>query len=245
MNGVNVNILGVANHQDLPGFGTAVPDSLQEHRVKAMQAFGSNAWRTAHNCPTSALLDATDKLGMLVWDENHHNGQTDEAMTLARRDRNHPSIIIWSICNEALCNADGNGNESPASIAAAQEIIDVYHNIDHIMKRPVSSNQNGWNTPDTFLDLVGVDYAVETYDKVKELIPSKPIISSETASSVSDRGEYSNDFASGIVTGFDTEAPSWGSTAEDAWGGVSIKDNQGIFTRKYVSGGFTWTGEIL
>ncbi|GMH50795.1 hypothetical protein TL16_g00871 [Triparma laevis f. inornata] len=242
LNDVPTKILGVANHQDLPGFGTAVPDSLQEHRVKAMQAFGSNAWRTAHNCPTSALLDATDKLGMLVWDENHHNGQTDEAITLVRRDRNHPSIIIWSICNEALCNADGNGNESPASMVAAQEIIDAYHSIDDKMNRPVSSNQNGWNTADTFLDLVGVDYAVETYDNVKDLIHNKPIISSETASSVSDRSEYINDNDAGIVIGYDTEAPSWGSTAEDAWGGVNVKNGQGILTRDFVSGGFTWTG---
>ncbi|GMH97994.1 hypothetical protein TrST_g1245, partial [Triparma strigata] len=95
---------------------------------------------------------------------------------------------------------------------------------------------------DTFLDLVGVDYAVETYDDVKNLIPSKPIISSETASSVSDRGEYSNDYGAGIVTAYDTEAPSWGSTAEDAWGGVSVKNDQGILTRDFVSGGFTWTG---
>ena len=90
-----------------------------------------------------SLLDATDEFGMLVWDENHKNGQTEEAVTLVRRDRNHPSVIIWSICNEALCNADGLGNESPGSMEAAQDIIDVYHSLDPLMNRPVSSNQNG------------------------------------------------------------------------------------------------------
>jgi beta-galactosidase len=143
LNGVATKILGVANHQDLPGFGVAVPDTLQSHRVLKMQEFGANAWRTAHNCPSSSLLDATDEFGMLVWDENHKNGQTEEAVTLVRRDRNHPSVIIWSICNEALCNADGLGNESPGSMEAAQDIIDVYHSLDPLMNRPVSSNQNG------------------------------------------------------------------------------------------------------
>ena len=93
-------IRGTANHQDFAGVGVAVPDALQTFRVRALKAIGMNAWRTAHNAPTVALLEAADREGMLVWDENHRNGQYDEAATLVLRDRNHASVIIWSICNE-------------------------------------------------------------------------------------------------------------------------------------------------
>ena len=95
LNSRRTKILGACNHQDFGGLGVAVPDALQEHRVERMKSFGINAWRTAHNPPTPGLLDATDKLGLLVWDENHKVDRSAAAETLVRRDRNHPSVIIW------------------------------------------------------------------------------------------------------------------------------------------------------
>ena len=71
LNGRSFKILGNANHQDFPAVGVAVPDHLQWHRVAMQKNYGSNGWRTAHNPPTPALLDATDQLGFVVWDENH------------------------------------------------------------------------------------------------------------------------------------------------------------------------------
>ena len=97
LNGVSMKILGAANHQDFAGVGVAIPDHLQWHRVQKLKDMGGNGWRTAHNCPTEALLDACDELGFLVWDENHRNGQDDELRRLVLRDRNHPSIVIWSV----------------------------------------------------------------------------------------------------------------------------------------------------
>jgi beta-galactosidase len=108
--------------------------------------------------------------------------------------------------------------------------------------RTVSANQNDWLGPRTPLDLRGVDYGTPTYDVVHALAPSIPMISSETSSAVSDRGEYKNDKSAGHVTGYDTEHPSWGQTAEGAWGGIGQLLGQGILTREYMSGGFTWTG---
>jgi beta-galactosidase len=102
LNDKSVKIKGTCQHQDFAGVGVAVPDVLQEYRVKALKGIGGNGWRTAHNCPTEALLDTTDKLGMVVWDENHRNGQPDEMEILIRRDRNHPSVVIWSLCNGTL-----------------------------------------------------------------------------------------------------------------------------------------------
>ena len=107
LNGVPTKVKGFANHQDFAGVGVAVPDALQTYRVWRIKQMGANAWRTAHNPPTPALLDECDKQGLLVWDENHRNEQTpdmlDDLRSLVLRDRNHPSIVMWSLCNEALC----------------------------------------------------------------------------------------------------------------------------------------------
>ncbi|HEV2320402.1 MAG TPA: glycoside hydrolase family 2 TIM barrel-domain containing protein, partial [Verrucomicrobiae bacterium] len=114
LNGRHVEIQGTANHQDFAGVGIAAPDSLQAWRVEQLKAMGCNAWRTAHNPPSDALLDACDRLGMMVMDENRHLGDAEtpkspsgttctnfsELDTMILRDRNHPSIIMWSMCNE-------------------------------------------------------------------------------------------------------------------------------------------------
>jgi len=196
LNDQPVKILGSANHQDFAGLGVAIPDSLQAHRIKKMQELGGNAWRTAHNAPNEGLLYAADKLGMLVWDENHRNGQTDQATTLVKRDRNHPSIIIWSICNEALCNSDTDYN---VIMSDAQDIKAIFKKFDPLGQRVVSANYNGWSQTDRdvpgadLLDLLGFDYATDSYDEWHAADKTHPSISSETSSAVSDRGEYAND----------------------------------------------------
>jgi len=216
-----------------------VPDHLQWHRVAKLQEFGSNGWRTAHNAPAPSLLDATDELGMLVWDENHRNGQLSEAATLILRDRNHPSVVIWSICNEVLCNTATDW------VKEALAVKEVMHTLDPLSGRPVSANQNGWLGPNTPLDVQGVDYSTTSYDSVHSKAPGIPIISSETSSAVSDRGEYVNNATSGHVSGYDSNYPGWGQTAEGAWGGIGEADGQGILTRQFVSGGWTWTGPLV
>ncbi len=104
LNGKPVKIQGTCNHQDFIGVGVAVPDRLQFWRVRQLQKMGANAWRMSHNPPTPSLLDACDELGMLVMDENRHVGDSEdnlaEVANLVQRDRNHPSVIMWSMCNE-------------------------------------------------------------------------------------------------------------------------------------------------
>ena len=104
LNGKPVKIQGTCNHQDFVGVGVGVPDTLEYWRVRQLQRMGANAWRMSHNPPTPALLDACDELGMLVMDENRHVGDSEENLAevanLVQRDRNHPSVIMWSMCNE-------------------------------------------------------------------------------------------------------------------------------------------------
>ena len=119
---------------------------------------------------------------------------------------------------------------------------DLMHSLDPLSGRPVSANQNGWIGPSTPLDVQGFDYSTGSYDGWHAQAPNIPSISSETSSAVSDRGEYADNETAGHVSGYDNQYPGWGESAEQAWGGVGEGNGQGILTRPFISGGWTWTG---
>ena len=104
LNDQPLKLLGTCNHQDHAGVGVAVPDAIWDFRIRRLKEMGSNAYRAAHNPPAAEFLDACDRLGMLVMDENRNFGSTPEHLRqldwLVRRDRNHPSVILWSVFNE-------------------------------------------------------------------------------------------------------------------------------------------------
>ncbi|CAE7660345.1 lacZ, partial [Symbiodinium pilosum] len=147
LNGLPTKILGTANHQDFAAVGVAVPDHLQVHRLRKLKEFGSNGFRTAHNPHNEALLHAADQEGVLVWAENHRNGQDDEMEVMIKRDRNHPSIVIWSICNENLCHSDN-------IVEDAKRLKALAHRLDPAMGRPVSANYNDFNGNQTPMDVL-------------------------------------------------------------------------------------------
>ncbi|BDI30293.1 beta-galactosidase [Capsulimonas corticalis] len=251
-----VKIQGVCNHQDFAGVGVAVPDTLQYWRVRKLQSMGANAWRTSHNPPNIAVLDACDKLGMLVMDENRHLGDTEdgkasmttpyedlaEVQTMVRRDRNHPSIILWSMCNEEGIQSTEHGAKIFSAMRDAVRKYDA--------TRPVSCAMNGGYDSAVGItsveDLQGINYNPSAYDWFHKAHPTLPLYGSETASQVATRGIYSwdtfkNDTGSftgvpekGYVSAYDVNAPNWAETAENAW--------KPIGERSYVAGGFVWTG---
>ena len=104
LNGKPVKLKGTCNHQDHAGIGAALPDAVQYYRVRKLQEMGCNSMRTSHNPPTPELLDACDELGMLVFDETRMMSSNPEGLSqfenLVRRDRNHPSVFMWSMGNE-------------------------------------------------------------------------------------------------------------------------------------------------
>ena len=104
LNGRAVKLKGVNMHQDHPGVGAGIPDALQLYRLKKLKEFGCNAYRSSHNPMTPEMLEACDREGILVIEENRLTGKNDEHIRLLKRmierDRNHPSIILWSIGNE-------------------------------------------------------------------------------------------------------------------------------------------------
>ena len=139
LNGKPVKLQGTCNHQDFAGVGVAVPDSLEQWRVRKLQEMGDNAWRMSHNPPNPELLDACDQLGMLVMDENRHLGDTYSDHTAAGtpdsdlgdlagmilRDRNHPSIIMWSMCNEEGLQS------TPEGARLFSAMMKVVHQVRH------------------------------------------------------------------------------------------------------------------
>lgn len=240
-----VKIRGACNHQDFAGVGVAVPDALQFFRVSKMKSTGINGWRTAHNPPTPGLLDAADRLGMLVWDENHKVDRPAEAEALVRRDRNHPSVIIWSLCNEGMCDRGIKGGV-PAFDAAGLIDKQIFEKFDPLMGRVVSANPHdfkNWSTNDTILDLIGLDYPCAhgpCYQQVHDWSPTIPIIASEFSSTTSDRGTYARSpnvtEARGDGGGVPENKASMSRSAE-AW--------KPILTLPYVSGGFEWSGRMI
>eukprot|EP01084_Bolivina_argentea_P271369 461727_1 len=107
LNNEYVKMTGFCNHQDFAGCGTAMPDRVNRFRVQHLQEMGANSWRMSHNPPNPELLDFADEYGLLVWDENRNFANNSQYLQdqedMINRDKNHPSIVIWSLCNEGGC----------------------------------------------------------------------------------------------------------------------------------------------
>lgn len=233
INGRHVWIQGMCNHQDMAGVGSALPDRLQYYRLERLKEMGCNAIRTSHNEPTAALLDACDQLGMLVLDENRRLGTNTEPLSQLshqiRRDRNHPSVFMWSLCNEEPLQTTSTG----------ASIIQVMQNLVHSLDstRLCTAALNDWEVGFSLvLDVNGFNYQLGQQDIFHSEYPYWPIIGTETSSLVSDRGIYTNDVANGYVWGYDLESSvaNWGEPAEVWW--------PYYYSRPWASGGFSWTG---
>ncbi|MFP4364368.1 MAG: glycoside hydrolase family 2 TIM barrel-domain containing protein [Spirochaetia bacterium] len=234
LNGKAVKLKGTCNHQDHAGVGVALPDELLKWRIEQLKDMGSNAYRCAHNPPAKELLDECDRQGMLVIDELRKFGTDSQALAelehTVKRDRNHPCIILWSIFNEEPIQGTITGEK------IAHTMANYVHSLDSA--RPVTAGMNGGHLEEHSavlpLDVAGINYFIHTYDEFHKLHPEKPVIGSETASTLSVRGEYKNNREDCILSAYDENAPQWGATAEDAW--VPIKN------RSFMAGTFVWTG---
>ncbi|HXR46529.1 MAG TPA: beta-galactosidase GalA [Candidatus Limnocylindrales bacterium] len=235
LNGKHYELYGTCNHQDHAGVGAAIPDALQEFRVKKLKEFGCNAIRTSHNPPTPELLDACDRLGMLVLDESRLMGSDSENMKKwddqIRRDRNHPSVAIWCIANEQFMVQD-----TPQAASVARTMQDYVKQIDPL--RPVSyasPEDDVFRGIDSVIEVRGWNYHYgPQMDKYHAAHPNQPNVGTEQASVVSDRGIYANDREHGYVSAYDIVWPGWTTTAESWWSFFA--------DRPWLSGAFVWTG---
>ena len=237
LNGKPVKLKGVCVHQDHAGVGIAIPDRLQIWRLERLKEMGCNAYRTSHNAATPELLDACDRMGILVMDETRHLGDTYcgktpfgttatklvDLTSQVQRDRNHPSVIMWSLCNEESLEGTSDGGEIAKAMKARIDRFDG--------SRPVTAGMNyAWGKEGGItysIDLQGFNYYPDKYKWFHELRPLQPIVATETASQVGTRGIYSEDKVKGYV-------PAYGMIAENAW---RPQAEMG-----FVMGGFAWTG---
>jgi len=229
LNGKPCPLHGTCNHQDHAGVGAALPDAVQEFRIQKLREF-SNAYRTSHNPPTPELLDACDRHGMIIMDENRLLGSSDQNLDLLRtlvlRDRNHPSVCIWSLCNEE--------HRQPEEVAGR-----VGLRMQRLVKeldptRPVTAAENSVADTGlmTALEVRGWNYqSAKSIDAYRAKHPDQPHVGSEDASYQTTRGEYVTDKEKGFVDSYDGR----GNTPEGWWGGI-------FATRPWLSGGFVWTG---
>jgi len=187
-----VKLRGFCDHDNMGGVGAAVPDRVNLFRAQMLRASGGNSWRMAHNPPAVARLDMMDRLGMLAVDENRdyggqigQGGTTPETVAeelgdmkaLISRDRSHPSVLVWSFCNEVGCK-----NES-----AAQAFRAVSKAADP--SRLVTQNHLGTNLSSFFLDVQGFSHKhADVYAKFHAQHPDKPMMATECCSCMSQRG---------------------------------------------------------
>ncbi|MFZ4399461.1 MAG: beta-galactosidase GalB [Bacteroidales bacterium] len=248
LNGKRVEIQGTCNHHDLGALGAAINTSALRRQLSILKEMGCNSLRTSHNPPAPELLELADQMGFLVWDEAFdcwktgkrkwdYNKLYDEwhekdLKALIHRDRNHPSVFIWSIGNEVM---------DQQNIEMTKHLADIVRSED--MSRPVS---NGYNDPDRSrevgavvgIDIMGVNYFFDQQPKwdADPRYANKPTIGSETSSCVSSRGEYffGKDYQNWQISSYDYAKPDWGCSP----------DNQFRTNARYPNllGEYVWTG---
>ncbi|RKR79923.1 beta-galactosidase [Mucilaginibacter gracilis] len=234
LNEKRLKIKGVCNHQDAAGVGVAVPGSIWEFRLRKLKEMGVNAYRCAHNPPSAEFLDACDRLGIMVMDENRNFNSSPEYISqlrwMVRRDRNHPSIILWSVFNEEPMQGTEIGYEMVRRLSAEVKKLDT--------SRPVTAAMNGGlfapvNVSQA-VDVVGFNYQQGSYDQFHREHPTLSLTSSEDVSGLMQRGVYITDKARHTLDSYDTQAPGWGATHRVSW--------KAIAERPYLAGCFVWTG---
>ncbi|KQN27012.1 beta-galactosidase [Sphingomonas sp. Leaf34] len=234
LNGAPLKIKGVCIHQDHAGVGVAVPIALMEWRVRRLKQIGANAIRFTHGTADAGMLDACDRLGMLVMAENRHFDPSPEYLAhlewMVRRDRNRPSIILWSVLNEEPMQGSEQGYEMVRRLAAAVKALDDTRPVTAAMNDGMFTPRNGADA----VDVVGFNYKHGWYDRYHTRHPDRPLLSTEDTSAVMTRGEWASDTARNVLTSYDTEAPEWGLTHHESW--------RMIGSRPYIAATFVWTG---
>lgn len=267
LNGEEMKILGVCQHHDLGALGAAFNISAARRQLRILKEMGVNAIRMAHNPPASKLLDLCDEMGFLVMDEsfdmwakrkNKFDYHTDfkewhkkDLEHMVRRDRNHPSIIMWSIGNEIREQFDSTG------ITLTREMVKIVKDLD--TTRPVTCALSESDPAKNYiyqsgaLDVLGFNYKVDSYKDFPKNYPGQKIIASENVSGLASRGHYDmpadslrlwpsssqfkyveNGNTDYTVSAYDNVAAYWGVTHENNWWQIK--------RYKYMSGLFVWSG---
>ena len=234
LNGRNVKLYGTCNHQDHTGVGVAVPDSINEYRIKLLKEMGTNAYRCSHGNPTKEILDYCDKYGLLVMDENRNFSSSPDTLMHLRdmvlRDRNHPCVIMYSLFNEEPLQGTRIGQK--LTIRMRRE-IEKYDDSRFILGAMNGGFMEEFGAGDE-CHIKGLNYSTSQFDLFREKFPDFPVTGSENNSAFQTRGVYKTDYSKNVIDCYDTVAADWGNTHRDGF--------KQIDTRKYMMGMFIWTG---
>jgi beta-galactosidase len=258
LNGHRVQLQGTCNHHDLGSLGAAVNDRAMERQLEILKEMGCNALRTSHNPPAPEWLELADRMGFVVMVEAFdcwQDGKTandysklyeiwheKDLRAMVRRERNHPSVILWSIGNEI-------GEQADASFS--KPLHDIVHSEDPT--RPVTAGCNradaGINEFRTGVDVFGLNYNLGWYPKILSHPgnENKPVYTSESSSCISSRGEYFFPIKRGAasevnfqVSSYDVDAPPWAQTPDEVFAAL---DKNPAFMGEFVWTGFDYIGE--
>lgn len=273
LNGRPLKPRGVCLHHDMGCLGTAVHRRALERELQILKDMGVNAIRTSHNPPAPELLDLCDEMGLLVMDEAmdmwrkpkttydyarffdawHERDMQD----FVRRDRNHPSVVMWSIGNEIIEQSDSPSDAPGANEELTHHMAQLIRDLD--TTRAITAGCNGvWPGNNLLrsgaLDVYGFNYHPQLYDSCRVWFPDKPLIGSETVSSLNSRGMYFQPSTEKLkipgrgwqytaddevdwnhqTTAYDACCAPWANYHEEAW--IAVRD------RDFISGTFIWTG---
>lgn len=272
LNGNRVKILGVCDHHDLGALGAAINTRALERQLQILKAMGANGIRTSHNPPAPELLDLADKMGFVVmdeafdmwakqktkydyhlhWNEWHQKDLNDFIL----RDRNHPSVMIWSIGNEIIEQWGDEKKGDTAGRSIARELASIVRSLDST--RPITTANNNPTASNHIiqsgaLDLIGYNYSHNKWKNFLNDFPGQKMIVTESTSALETRGYYDlvpfdtirrwparwdEDFKKGnpdlTVSAYDHVSAPWGSTHEE-----SIKP---LLKYDHVAGMYIWTG---
>ncbi len=274
LNGKPVKIKGVCNHHDLGCLGAAVNTRALERQLEIMKEMGVNSIRTSHNPPAPELLKLCDKMGFIVmdesfdmwkkkktdydysldWDEWHQRDLEDMIL----RDRNHPSVLIWSIGNEVIEQWD---KRDSSGVVIAKELAAIVKRLDPT--RPITSACNDQDPLNPViksgaLDLIGYNYAQNTFPDFPKVYPGRRFIATETTSALATRGHYDmpsdsirrwperwdKPFDKGnpdnTCSSYDNCSAPWGSTHEETW---KVVKKYSFLSGMYIWTGFDYLGE--
>jgi beta-galactosidase len=273
LNGKSLKILGVCDHHDLGSLGAAINTRALERQLQILKGMGVNGIRTSHNPPAPELLDLCDKMGFIVmdeafdmwkckktkydyhlfWDEWHKRDLQDQIL----RDRNHPSVFIWSIGNEI---GEQYSRTDTVGRVIARELAGIVRSLDN---RPITAANNDPEPGSNIiasgaLDIIGYNYHHQDYDSFHKRYPGKKFISTESTSALETRGSYDmpsdsirrwpiswdKPFTTGnkdnSVSAYDNVSAPWGSTHEETW--KVVKKNP-LLSGMYIWTGFDYLGE--
>ena len=276
LNNQPLKIHGVCLHHDLGALGAAFNKEAARRQLKILKEMGCNAIRFSHNPPASPMLDLCDEMGFLVVDEafdiwkkkknkyDYHQyfdeWAVKDVQDMVYRDRNHPSIIMWSIGNEQREQFDSSGTVLVKKLVEAITTVDISRPVTTALTETFA--EKNFISQANALDVLGFNYKLYDYEALPQRFPGQKFIATETASALETRGVYQfpsdsiriwppdykaqDTFAHGnkdfTCAAYDNTHAYWGATHEKSW--LAVKKNSHI-AGLFVWSGFDYLGEPL